>query len=163
MNDPDENAGLRHEIKCLRTALDQALALCKGCDGTGTVPIADVETGEQVGAQNCEKCWPIRINSGSVKGAKPMNDPTRCYMDGIDWQHHLGHDRKGTKLYASREALVEGTASWAEKRRQMYLDLEDRNRVRDQAVELIKATRRLENALVLPGGTVLPFPKAVNE
>lgn len=48
----------------LRAALAKAFALCRGCDGTGTVVIADVETGEQVGAQNCEKCWPIRINAG---------------------------------------------------------------------------------------------------
>ncbi len=38
-----------------------------------------------------------------------MDDPIRCFMDGIDYQHHLGYDRQGTKLYASKEALIEGT------------------------------------------------------
>lgn len=44
----------------LRAALNKALALCRYCDGTGTVVIAYVETGEQIGAENCEKCWPLR-------------------------------------------------------------------------------------------------------
>jgi len=60
------------EIARLSEALDQALTLCRWCDGTGTVAIADVETGEQVGAQNCEKCWPIRINAGLEK---PVYEP----------------------------------------------------------------------------------------
>lgn len=30
-----------------------------------------------------------------------------CYMDGIDWQHHLGADPDGTRLFATVEDLKE--------------------------------------------------------
>ena len=62
------------EIERLGAALDRALGLCRGCDGTGLVVIADVETGEQIGAANCEKCWPLRINATRARGniASPM-------------------------------------------------------------------------------------------
>ena len=33
----------------------------------------------------------------------------RCCMDGIDWQHHLGHDLKGRILYPNRLSLEERT------------------------------------------------------
>lgn len=29
----------------------------------------------------------------------------KCFMDGIDWQHHLAHDPKGAVLYFSEKAL----------------------------------------------------------
>lgn len=29
----------------------------------------------------------------------------RCFMDGIDWQHHLEADSKGTPLYPSEVTL----------------------------------------------------------
>ncbi len=31
----------------------------------------------------------------------------RCYMDGIDWQHHLGYDPKGKMLYPDKSSLEE--------------------------------------------------------
>lgn len=31
--------------------------------------------------------------------------PSRCFMDGIDWQYHLDGDSGGTKLYPSEKAL----------------------------------------------------------
>jgi hypothetical protein len=30
-----------------------------------------------------------------------------CFMDGIDWQHHLSGDRRGTLLFPSEGALRE--------------------------------------------------------
>ncbi len=42
---------------------------------------------------------------------KAMNDDgevIRCFMDGIDWQHHLGSDVKGTSLYPTKSALLNG-------------------------------------------------------
>lgn len=29
------------------------------------------------------------------------DEPRRCFMDGIDWQHHLDGDADGTKLFPS--------------------------------------------------------------
>lgn len=29
----------------------------------------------------------------------------RCFMDGIDWQHHLEADSKGTPLFPSMDSL----------------------------------------------------------
>lgn len=29
----------------------------------------------------------------------------RCFMDGIDWQHHLGSDGDGTLLFPSEKGL----------------------------------------------------------
>ena len=29
----------------------------------------------------------------------------RCFMDGIDWEHHLGSDMTGPRLYPSEEAV----------------------------------------------------------
>lgn len=35
-----------------------------------------------------------------------MNDkPRRCFMDGIDWQHHLTGDAGGTPLFPSVKSL----------------------------------------------------------
>lgn len=31
--------------------------------------------------------------------------PVRCFMDGIDWQHHLTGDAKGTLLFPSEQSL----------------------------------------------------------
>lgn len=31
----------------------------------------------------------------------------RCFMDGIDWQHHLGGDSSGTELFPSEDSLRE--------------------------------------------------------
>lgn len=31
----------------------------------------------------------------------------RCFMDGIDWQHHLGGDASGTELFPSECSLRE--------------------------------------------------------
>lgn len=38
---------------------------------------------------------------------EPMNDErtSRCFMDGIDWQHHLDDDPDGTLLFNSVENL----------------------------------------------------------
>ena len=38
-----------------------------------------------------------------------MNDstPRRCFMDGIDWQHHLDADIRGTSLFPDEESLRE--------------------------------------------------------
>ena len=33
------------------------------------------------------------------------NTPRRCFMDGIDWQHHLDGDADGTLLVPSEGAL----------------------------------------------------------
>ncbi len=30
------------------------------------------------------------------------------FMDGVDWQHHLGQDAKGTRIYASVASLKDG-------------------------------------------------------
>ena len=30
-----------------------------------------------------------------------------CYMDGVEWEHHIGQDPMGTKLYESVESLKE--------------------------------------------------------
>jgi len=32
----------------------------------------------------------------------------RCFMDGIDWQHHLGEDLTGTRLYPDVEHVKIG-------------------------------------------------------
>lgn len=37
-----------------------------------------------------------------------MDKPITCYMDGIDWQHHLDADADGTTLYPSVKALKRG-------------------------------------------------------
>jgi hypothetical protein len=37
-----------------------------------------------------------------------MEVRTRCFMDGIDWQHHLGDDSNGTLLFPDEESLLEG-------------------------------------------------------
>jgi hypothetical protein len=37
-----------------------------------------------------------------------MDEPIKCYMDGIDWEHHLGHDRKGTLIFPSVDAAKVG-------------------------------------------------------
>lgn len=29
----------------------------------------------------------------------------RCFMDGVDWQHHLGGDAMGTLLFPSEDSL----------------------------------------------------------
>ena len=34
--------------------------------------------------------------------------PIRCFMDGIDWEHHLDSDYHGTKLFPSEKSLREG-------------------------------------------------------
>lgn len=34
--------------------------------------------------------------------------PIRCFMDGIDWEHHLGSDYHGTRLFPSEKSLREG-------------------------------------------------------
>ena len=47
-------------------------------------------------------------NTSSYHEAIERKRRVRCFMDGIDWQHHLDADRKGTKLFASVEALKEG-------------------------------------------------------
>lgn len=33
------------------------------------------------------------------------NTVHRCFMDGIDWEHHLEADAKGTRLFASVQSL----------------------------------------------------------
>ncbi|MDB5607762.1 MAG: hypothetical protein JWP25_4662 [Bradyrhizobium sp.] len=33
--------------------------------------------------------------------------PVRSFMDGIDWQHHLGADASGTELFPNEESLRE--------------------------------------------------------
>lgn len=33
------------------------------------------------------------------------NQPRRCFMDGIDWQHHLDGDADGTLLFPSEKNL----------------------------------------------------------
>ena len=30
----------------------------------------------------------------------------KCYMDGIDWQHHLEADISGTRLFPSEKSLL---------------------------------------------------------
>jgi len=34
------------------------------------------------------------------------NSVVRCFMDGIDWEEHLGFDANGTRLYPSERALI---------------------------------------------------------
>lgn len=36
------------------------------------------------------------------------SEPRRCFMDGIDWQHHLDGDVGGTTLYPDVEACHDG-------------------------------------------------------
>ncbi len=43
----------------------------------------------------------------SFHDAQEKQKRIQCFMDGIDWQHHLGADSFGTKLYPSKMALVE--------------------------------------------------------
>lgn len=33
----------------------------------------------------------------------------RCFMDGIDWQHHIEADSKGTELFPDIESLKEAS------------------------------------------------------
>lgn len=48
-------------------------------------------------------------------GTKPRPEKAiRCFMDGIDWQHHLGADAKGTPLFPSERSLLEGRTCIAE-------------------------------------------------
>lgn len=35
----------------------------------------------------------------------PEEAPARCFMDGIDWQHHLAGDKLGTLLFPTEESL----------------------------------------------------------
>jgi hypothetical protein len=37
-----------------------------------------------------------------------MERRVRCFMDGIDWQHHLDADLFGTQLYPDEESLRKG-------------------------------------------------------
>ena len=39
--------------------------------------------------------------------AQEKQKRVRCFMDGIDWQHHLEGDRKGTLLFVSIDGLKE--------------------------------------------------------
>lgn len=39
--------------------------------------------------------------------ADEMNVRHRCFMDGIDWQHHLEADAMGTTLFPSESSLRE--------------------------------------------------------
>lgn len=39
--------------------------------------------------------------------SKEMERRVRCFMDGIDWQHHLDGDYHGTLLFPSEGALRE--------------------------------------------------------
>lgn len=44
------------------------------------------------------------------KGKKAMDEKDirhRCFMDGIDWQHHLADDSGGTELFPDEESLRE--------------------------------------------------------
>ena len=41
----------------------------------------------------------------SLYEAREKQKRVRCFMDGIDWQHHLEGDEAGTKLFPSREGL----------------------------------------------------------
>lgn len=38
----------------------------------------------------------------------------RCFMDGIDWQHHLGSDPAGTELFPTAEDARNGRWCLAE-------------------------------------------------
>lgn len=33
-----------------------------------------------------------------------MSETVRVFLDGIDWQEHVGHDRKGTPVFPSEAA-----------------------------------------------------------
>ena len=46
---------------------------------------------------------------GSYHEAIERKRRVRCFMCGIDWQHHLGADRKGTRLFTSVDGLREGS------------------------------------------------------
>lgn len=35
-------------------------------------------------------------------------EPRRCFMDGIDWQHHLDADISGTRLFPDIDSLKKG-------------------------------------------------------
>lgn len=42
---------------------------------------------------------------GNYFEAREMQKRHRCFMDGIEWQHHLEGDAKGTPLFPSIGAL----------------------------------------------------------
>ena len=37
--------------------------------------------------------------------ADEMDRRVRCFMDGIDWQHHLDADMGGTELFPNEQSL----------------------------------------------------------
>jgi hypothetical protein len=40
--------------------------------------------------------------------AKEKQRRVRCFLDGINWQHHLEGDPHGTLLYSDKKDLIEG-------------------------------------------------------
>ncbi len=45
----------------------------------------------------------------SYEEALEKQQRVRCFMDGIDWQHHIDADFHGVKLYPSETALEANT------------------------------------------------------
>ena len=63
-----------------------------------------LDQGSSTGSPSAEKVTPA-----SEFGARELELRHRCFMDGIDWQHHLEADCSGTKLYPDIESLKEGS------------------------------------------------------
>ena len=66
-------------------------------------------------AKSCLEALPGRTKEAMKSRAKHLKRPRTvqqsvvCFMDGIDWQHHLEDDPDGTRLYPSESSLVAGT------------------------------------------------------
>jgi len=48
-----------------------------------------------------------RSRRRSKPAALATERTVRCFMDGIDWQHHLGADTSGTELFPDEKTLRE--------------------------------------------------------
>jgi hypothetical protein len=66
--------------------------------------------------RGCQHWHPVAGDELAVliavhRGETTMTDETdirhRCFMDGIDWQHHLSGDACGTELFPCEESLRE--------------------------------------------------------
>jgi hypothetical protein len=51
------------------------------------------------------KEWNTRVRAE----AQPAQSHKVAYMDGIDWQHHVGHDVHGVDIYPTIEAALKHT------------------------------------------------------
>jgi hypothetical protein len=81
---------------------------CEHCGGTGVLWqwVLDAQTSAQVRENFASQ----GIELGKDRDGGTMDETEirhRCFMDGIDWQHHLEADASGTALFPSVESLKE--------------------------------------------------------